>query len=177
MDSMWLYVTRKESDMKKRMFAGIVVFVTVFLFCAIVSNGKDEDTYIKQEYQEYCNEIGEMYCICPELLMAMIEAESSGVADAKNGSCKGLMQVSERWHKDRMKRLGVEDIFDPYGNILVAADYLLELFERYHDVGVVLMVYNGDSRADEFADGECDLSKYAQKILDRSAELERLHGK
>lgn len=163
--------------MKKRMLMGIAVFVAVFLFCSLTSNGKDEDTYIKPEYQKHCEEIGEMYCICPELLMAMIETESSGRADAENGSCKGLMQVSEKWHKDRMERLGVTDIFDPYGNILVASDYLLELFKKHQDVGVVLMVYNGDSRADDFADGKCDLSEYAQKILDRSAQLERLHGK
>lgn len=155
----------------------MAISLTVFSNSIMMVNGAAEDTYIKPEYQEYCNEIGEMNGICPELLMAMIETESSGRADAENGSCKGLMQVSERWHYDRMERLGVTDIYDPYGNILVAADYLLELFEKHEDVGVVLMVYNGDSRADEFAAGECELSNYAQNILARSETLERLHGK
>ena len=161
----------------KRMFAVILLIWAVFIVCPIVSKSKSNDTYIEKEYQEYCVEIGESYGICPELLMAMIESESSGIPDAANGSCKGLMQVSERWHKDRMERLGVTDIYDPYGNILAATDYLRELFEKYEDVGMVLMVYNGDSRATDYAEGKCELSGYATKILDRSAELERLHGK
>ena len=161
----------------KKMLVVILLFWVAFIFCPIISRSKSGDTYIDEQYQEYCVEIGERYCICPELLMAMIEAESSGIPDAENGSCKGLMQVSERWHKDRMERLGVTDIYDPYGNILVAADYSVELAEKHEDVGMVLMVYNGDSRAKDYAEGKCELSSYAQKILDRSAELERLHGK
>lgn len=161
----------------KKIIIAIIAFVLIFSLCATVSNGVSDDTYIDQKYQEYCVEIGEIYGICPELLMAMIEAESSGNPKAKNGSCKGLLQVSEKWHADRMKRLGVSDIYDPYGNILAATDYLMELFEKYGDVGVVLMKYNGDSKADAFANGECSLSGYAKKILERSTHLERIHGK
>jgi soluble lytic murein transglycosylase-like protein len=163
--------------MKKKIIMAIITFIVTFILCSIVLNSASEDTWIDKEYQEYCVEIGEMYCICPELLMSMIEAESSGNPKAVNGSCKGLMQVSEKWHKDRMKRLGVSDIYDPYGNILVATDYLLELFEKYGDVAYVLMTYNGDSEADDFADGKCNMSKYAQKVLARSEYLERIHGK
>ena len=108
----------------------IVGFVITFLISVLSANGFEADTYIAEEYQAYCEEIGEMYCVCPELLMAMIETESSGNPDATNGTCKGLMQVSEKWHRDRMKRLGVKDIYDPYGNILVATDYLMELAEK-----------------------------------------------
>lgn len=162
--------------MKKRMIIALEIFFITFLICSIVADGKSKDTYIKPEYQEHCIEIGEMYCVCPELLMAMIETESSGKADAKNGGCVGLMQISEKWHKDRMKRLGVRDLKEPYGNILVGTDYLMELAERYEDIGMVLMKYNGDSRANTYYEtGE--LSEYATRILERSAELERIHGK
>ena len=161
----------------KKIIIAIIAFVLIFSLCATVSNGVSADTYIDKKYQEYCVEIGEIYGICPELLMAMIEAESSGNPKAKNGSCKGLMQISEKWHADRMERLGVYDIYDPYGNILAATDYLMELFEKHGDVGVVLMKYNGDSKADYFVNGKCGLSGYAKKILERSAHLERIHGK
>lgn len=167
--------------MKKKYLMAIIAFVVTFIVTFtlnfFVLNGSSEDTWIDKEYQRHCVEIGEAYCICPELLMAMIEVESSGNPDATNGTCKGLMQVSDKWHTERMERLGVSDIYDPYGNILVATDYLLELFEKYGDVGLVLMIYNGDSKADDFADGKCDLSEYAQKILARSEYLERVHGK
>lgn len=162
---------------KMAVIAGVITFVVTFILSYTVSNGVEADTYIDKEYQAYCVEIGEEYCICPELLMAIIEAESSGKPNATNGSCKGLMQVADKWHTERMERLGVTDIYDPYGNILVAADYLFELFEKYGDVGFVLMTYNGDSRADDFAEGKSGLSEYAQKILARSEMLERIHGK
>ena len=35
--------------------------------------------------------------------------------------------------------------------MLVAADYLAELFAQYEDLGMVLMVYSGDSGAEAFA--------------------------
>ena len=153
-----------------------VTFVITFLINSLLTNGFEADTYIAEEYQDYCEEIGEMYCVCPELLMAMIETESSGNPDATNGTCKGLMQVSEKWHKDRMERLGVKDIYDPYGNILVATDYLMELAEKYEDIGIVLDVYNGNSKAMQNAENGV-LSEYAEKILYRAEMLERVRGK
>ena len=71
----------------------------------------------------------------------------------------------------------MDSLYDPYGNMLVAADYLSELFEEYEDVGVVLMTYNGDSDAEAFSYCEAELSGYADDILTLSAELERAHGK
>lgn len=110
------------------------------------------------------------YGIAPELLMAIIETESRGQADAKNGGCYGLMQISKKWHKDRMKRLGVTDIFDERSNILVGADLLAELRDEYHELSLVLDIYHGDSKA--FKNYENGImSDYARKILERSAEL------
>lgn len=140
------------------------------------SFAETNDTYLSEEIQEYCVEIGEEYGICPELLEAIIETESRGQADAENGSCKGLLQISINWHKDRMERLGVTNIFDEYSNILVGADLLAELRDTYHDLGYVLDYYHGDSNARyNYENGI--LSDYARKILERSAELEEIHGK
>lgn len=135
-----------------------------------------EETYIKTEYVTYCEEIGTEYGICPELLMALIERESSGHADAQNGSCKGLCQVSEKWHKDRMERLGVTDIFDPEGNIRLCADYISEIGAEYEDIGLCLMIYNGSSNAVSMAE-RGELTEYADWILTRSEEIERSRGK
>ena len=76
-----------------------------------------------------------------------------------------------------MRKLGVTSLNDPYGNMLVAADYLYELFEEYDDPGVVLMKYNGDSKANKFANGQVGLSTYAKNVLEKSRELEIAHGK
>lgn len=163
--------------MKKRIIQAFIlgaITVSIFLYSGKV-NAANNDTYIKDEYISYIEEVAADYCICPELIEALIEAESSGKANAKNGSCKGLMQVNDKCHIQRMKDLGVTDIYDPYGNILVGIDYLAELFEEYEDVGVVLQKYNGDGIAKLMNKGE--LSKYADNILKRSQELERVHGK
>ncbi len=127
---------------------------------------------------EYCSNAGELYDISPEFLEAICWVESNCDPDAVNGSCKGIMQVSDRWHYDRMERLGVTSIFDKEGNILVATDYLRELFDTYGcDDALVLMVYNGDSKADDFANGKVEMSEYAKKVLTIASLLERANGK
>lgn len=127
---------------------------------------------------EYCSNAGELYDISPEFLEAICWVESNCDPDAVNGSCKGIMQVSDRWHYDRMERLGVTSIFDEEGNILVATDYLRELFDTYGcDDALVLMVYNGDSKADDFANGKVEMSEYAKKVLTIASLLERANGK
>lgn len=136
----------------------------------------DDETWIPLEYQAYCEEIGMEYGVSPELLIAIIEVESSGQANVYNGNCKGLMQINVPYHKDRMEKFGVTDIYDPYGNILVGTDYLLNLFRDYEDLGTVLMIYNGSSKAEQRGQNG-DYTEYAAHIMERAAQLERLHGK
>ena len=143
---------------------------------SVLVDRKVEAAERRADLESYIEQVCESCNICPELVEAMIERESRWNPKAQNGDCMGLMQISERWHRERMERLGVTDLLEPYDNILVGVDYMAELFERYEDPGMVLMVYNGDSRAKDLqATGK--LSEYADWILTRSAELEREHGK
>ena len=86
------------------------------------------------------------------------------------------MQVSQKYHSDRMQRLGVTDLYDEKGNIKVGTDYLAELFREYEDPCLVLDIYNGNSKAFEYYE-QGVVSDYAGKVLDRAEELERIHGK
>lgn len=135
------------------------------------------------EIVAYTEEIGEMYGICPELIQAVIETESSYNPDAENDGCIGLMQISPKWHKDRMERLGAIDLTDPYSNILVGTDYLMELYEESREKGYgddmyyVLMRYNMQSDTAKTLWEAGDYSEYAISIADRAAELETGHGK
>ncbi len=157
---------------------------TIKLFLPIISafsitftsTAQPAGTYISEEAQEACVKYGEEYGICPELLMAVIERESAGQADVESGGCKGLMQIADRWHTNRMKRLGVTDIYDVDGNIYVGADYIAELFEEYGEAATVLMVYHGEKNAVTRSENG-EISSYADWILTRSAELERMNGK
>ena len=119
---------------------------------------------------EISKKVGEMYHISPELLQAIAWRESRFQTDAVNasGTCFGLMQISKKWHGSRLAK--GEDILDPEANIRIAAEYLAELFERYKEPALVLMIYNGDSRA--FKEGY--ISRYATDVMGLAEELEKI---
>lgn len=162
---------------KKRIFSVVVILFVLILMC-LSASASDNDTYLSEEIQNTCTKYGEEYGICPELLMAVIERESSGRADVvSSAGCVGLMQINPKYHTERMERLGVTDLTDIDGNIHVGTDYLMELFEEHGDLYMVLMTYNmGENRAEELYE-QGKYSKYAVSISERSAELERVHGK
>lgn len=133
---------------------------------------------IPEEISQYAEIIGNEFNICPELLEAIAFYESSYNPEVTNGNCKGLMQVNPTVHKLRFEEAGwsTSDWNNAYVNMYVAADYLAELFDQYEDVGIVLGIYHGESRAVEKGKTG-NLSGYTKKILKRSQELERAHGK
>ena len=127
-------------------------------------------------YAELC---GTEFNICPEFLEAIAYTESRFTATAENGSCYGLMQINLNAHKDRIASYGwtEADMADPYRNMMIASDYLRELFEEYEDPGMVLIVYNGATSALPAFKKNGTLPYYANSILKRSEEYERVHGK
>ena len=125
---------------------------------------------VPADIQEYCEKAGAEFNICPELLEAICWKESRFTADAEGGGCSGLMQISVRWHRQRMDDLGVSDIYDPEGNIRVGASYLADLFAKYDgNLDKVLKEYNGDTSK--------GVSTYVLEIETISEALERVHGK
>lgn len=125
---------------------------------------------VPQDIELYCEKAGAEFNVCPELLEAIAWRESRFCEDAENQGCSGLMQISVKWHKNRMVDLGVKDIYDAEGNIRVGANYLQELLSKYDgDVDLALKEYNGDTSK--------GVSNYVVEILEVSAALERVHGK
>ena len=162
----------KGTGVKKKFLLGFLAagMLTVNFF--LPASAMEED-----EVRMLAEQIGGEYGICPELLQAVAWQESRYQETAQAAGCTGLMQISERWHQDRMEKLGVADLYDPAGNMKVAADYLSELAEKYEDIGMVLMIYNGDSRAEDYQKTGTGLSDYADAVLEMSQQLEREHGK
>ena len=128
------------------------------------------------EIEEACEKWGKKYDICPELLESFCYHETRYWSEAVNGPCKGSMQINVPCHQDRLKKLGVTDIFDYDQNIHVGADLLAELFSEYEDTAAVVMLYHGESNAVDKANKN-RLSSYCKAILEKSEELEREHGK
>ena len=133
------------------------------------------DGYITEDsLKSVCEHIGNAYGIQPELLQAIACIESNYKVNAIGSSNdSGLCQIMPRWHSDRMRKLGITDIFDPYSNILLCADIIDELqnTEYGNDIIFVLMAYNmGPCGATkQYESGT--VSNYATEVLNKFYEL------
>ena len=157
---------------------------TITLECKKAEYIPDEtapEGYISEaELIKITEEIGALYCICPELLQSIAFHESSYRIKASNGDCVGLMQLNTNYTAERMEKLGVTDIYEPYSNVLMAADLIAELrdtTENGHDVYYVLMRYNMKTTTANRLYEAGTYTEYATSVVEMAAELERLHGK
>ena len=136
---------------------------------------KHYDTIVCEEYVGYAIEVAGLYDnISPELLIAIIETESRGRANVtSSGNAKGLMQIIQKWHRGRMQSLGVTNLYDPRSNILVGANLMNELLNKY-DLYTALMCYNeGESGSAIRRAAQGNYSYYAKKIVNRMNELKK----
>lgn len=135
-----------------------------------VKDGKITTSSLKS----ICKYVGKKYDIDADLLRAIVFVESDYQVncDGISGD-KGLCQIVERFHTERMKKLHISDIYDPYSNVLLCADFLTELRTSKYggDIYFVLMAYNmGLSGATKhYEDGK--ISEYAYKVMDKYENL------
>ena len=124
-------------------FMSIVVLAAaaVFLF----------NRYYPLHYTDMIYECAETYDLQPELICAVIHAESRFDKSAVSGKgASGLMQISEGtayWLAPKMGMSGFQydEIFDPEVNIHMGCYYLNMLEKRYGDMEVALCAYNAGS--------------------------------
>lgn len=106
-----------------------------------ISRSVDKRDTIEDIINKVCSSYkGSM--VTPDLVMSIIQRESEYNPKAKNGNCVGLMQVSTYWHSKRAEDLGVTDFYDPYSNILLGVDYLVELTDKNKSLELSLMLYS-----------------------------------
>ena len=116
------------------------------------------------------------------LVLAIISVESGFNKDLIGfNKDTGLMQIIEKWHKERIKKYMYDenvDLCDPRLNIMVGMDYLEELLEKGKgDVEFAVMAYNmGAERAWE-SYGKGRLSSYAKQVLYCMNEIEDILGR
>lgn len=158
--------------MQKKIVATLLVGA-VLSSGAIVANASSfyepQETYLEENILSACEICGQKYGVCPELLMALVETESSGKQDAINGTCYGVCQINSTvWGGD----------YDTvYKQVDKACQILLQYADSHcGDINCALMKYNGEPNAEKL----CDLGKqttYSKTVLERAEELERLHDK
>lgn len=126
-------------------------------------------------YESYVDEICSMYDNVPaSIVKAIIEKESNFDPNccSDGGDSCGLMQIQPQWHSDMMASLGVTDIFDPYGNILVGVNLLSGLFKEYPATEWALMCYNAGPYYGTLNYRNGKISNYAASIIARAKEIE-----
>lgn len=138
-----------------------------------------------ENLQVYTFNVCLKYGIEYETVFALIERESKfdacAVGDA--GDAVGLMQIHEKWHSDRMERLGATDLFDPYQNILVGVDFLAELRDAVEARGSenvtadMLAAYNYGLRgaSEKLWARGVHIYTYNAEIMERASELRRTY--
>ena len=156
-----------------RKFIAIVVALVICV-TAIGTSGYDyrgDDVALL----EYINTLCETYELPPQLIYAMIERESSWKADALNaaGNCIGLMQISTVNLDWLEESLGVEDLYDPYQNVLSGITMIASYIDTYGDYHMALMCYNcGSGGAQKLFDQGIYSSSYSRWIVERMEELQ-----
>lgn len=111
------------------------------------------------ETNNHIDKMAKRYGLDSRIIKALIEEESGWCesAEGDDGNSIGLMQIQERWHKERMKRLGVTNLYDSEQNITVGCDILSELLNKYGNYRDALSAYNSGNTKDGRA--------YAERIL------------
>lgn len=170
-------VSAEESESVKQL--PIVTGTPVVKVVKIMEIETDKPEYfnvpLSHDIQDYIFATCEEYGIAPALVVAMIAQESDFGAHrvGDGGDSTGLLQVQQKWHQERMDRLGCDNLLDPYQNITVAVDYIAELKEINPDLYWVLMAYNGGFQYayERMESGE--YSEYAVEVTQYAAQLER----
>lgn len=146
-----------------------------------------------QENSRTVNEIGreptihEIYAAYAEVIVdliypgldsdyvkAIIYRESRYDPNAYNVTtgATGLMQISPKWHTQRAKNLGVNDLYDPYGNVLVGCDILNEVMEKSGSFEYAINFFAGGyPYANAYRNSK---SPYMQELEDIIPTLDRL---
>lgn len=136
------------------------------------------DVPLSDELQDHIALTCEKYHIDPAIVTAMIWKESTYRSHllGDSGKSYGLMQVQKRWHGERMKSLGVTDLFDPFGNVTVGVDILAGHIKAYDgNVEMALVAYNmgtTGARKNCFSKGVYS-SKYSRAVLAKAEELRK----
>lgn len=131
------------------------------------------DVPLDVDLQNHILILCEAYEVDPAIVIGMIQKESMFRADVvgDSGRSYGLMQIQPRWHAERMERLGVTDLLDPYQNIRVGVDFLSELIDHYKSVDYALIAYNGGPAQANKHRSAGTVSGYVRAVKDAANQL------
>lgn len=96
--------------------------------------------YVAQIHEQYYPDVD------PYIALAVIEVESRYQPDVQSSvGAVGLMQLLPQYHLKRADKYGLNDIWDPYTNIICGMDFLNDLIHTYGTWDRALFGYNRSS--------------------------------
>lgn len=126
------------------------------------------DIPLSKELQDYIRNLCDEYGVPIELVIAIIDVESTFRADVVSKTNDyGLMQINKCNHEWLTDKLGVTDFLDPYQNINSGVHILSGHLEVTNgDIELALMRYNnGATGAKKLWDKGIYSTAYTQKIM------------
>jgi soluble lytic murein transglycosylase-like protein len=126
------------------------------------------DVPLSKELQDYIRNLCDEYGVPIELVIAVIDVESTFRADVVSETNDyGLMQINKCNHEWLTENLGVTDFLDPYQNINSGVHILSGHLEVTNgDIELALMRYNnGATGAKKLWDKGIYSTAYTQKIM------------
>ncbi|MCL6641685.1 MAG: lytic transglycosylase domain-containing protein, partial [Candidatus Rokubacteria bacterium] len=145
---------------------------------AMVEPAQAPPALTRRDIRTYIRAAALRHGVPPELVLAIVEAESSfdPYAVSPRGA-RGLMQLMPV----TASSLDVDDAFDPYENIEAGVQHLRRLIDRFDgDLPLVLAAYNAGEGAVQFYGGVPpyrETRRYVARILRRLGREVRLDGR
>lgn len=100
------------------------------------------DCPLDQSLQDHIMMLCDKNNIPTDLVLAVIEQESSFRPDVVSHNDYGLMQINKINHGWLTEKYGITDFLDPYQNAFCGITMLAGYYEKYQDVNKALMAYN-----------------------------------
>ena len=137
---------KKKRNIGKFLLGALICITVIIIGMTVLI-----DRFYPLRYLDIIQECAIEYGLQPELICAVIHAESKFNKDAiSNKGAGGLMQITESTAYWLAPKMGASDfeygqIFDPKTNINFGCYYLSTLEQQYGDMNVALCAYNAGS--------------------------------
>lgn len=125
------------------------------------------DVPLSADLQKHIKGLCDDYGVDMPLVLAIIGQESNYNADVvgDNGNSIGLMQIQPQHHQQRMDKLGVVDLTDPYQNVTVGIDLLAELMSENKGTEWAVTAYNAGASTADYNNAIGTRTEYAESVL------------
>ena len=157
-----------------RSFVSVAVEMLFVLF-SNCSKADERPTFCGTErWQPIILEASARSSIPPQWLHAVMRAESAGCAlvdgrpTTSSAGAMGLMQLMPQTWLQMSRRLGLgDDPYRPYDNVMAAAEYLRELYDRFGFPGFIAAYHAGPERYEDALRGNRPLPAKTMEYIAR----------